>query len=480
MNEELLTACQIDHPLPLTEEQLEEMRTAIRERLEKTNKGGTTNSIANCQLILRHDPIFKGKIRRNELTGCTDIVGGMPWQREGTLLSDKDIPHILLYLEQHYGITSEKKILHALEVIANENHFHPIRDYLNSLTWDGVPRVREALHHFLGADISDFNEQCLRVFMLGAVNRVFHPGCKFELMLVLVGGQGAGKTTFVRFLAVKEDWFTDDIRKLDDENIYRRIMSHWIVEMSEMVATANAKSIEEIKSFLSRSKDTYKVPYDRFPADRPRQCVFAGTTNRMDFLPMDRTGNRRFLPVQVHPERADIHILSDEAASRAYFDQLWAEIMVQYRSSDFSTHLSREMEQQLVQEQALFQQEDILAGQIIGFMEDYSGDRLCSKQIYREALEHPYDEPKAWETREICEIVNLAIAGGELPGWRAFTSPRRFPKYGTQRGWERIPKNVNNAGASGVNKHVNQPEKIEQMGFTLLENDEDCPFSPSC
>ena len=159
MNEELLTACQIDHPLPLTEEQLEEMRTAIRERLEKTNKGGTANSIANCQLILRHDPIFKGKIRRNELTGCTDIVGGMPWQREGTLLSDKDIPHILLYLEQHYGITSEKKALHALEVIANENHFHPIRDYLNSLTWNGVPRVREALHHFLGADISDFNEQ---------------------------------------------------------------------------------------------------------------------------------------------------------------------------------------------------------------------------------------------------------------------------------------------------------------------------------
>ena len=113
-------------------------------------------------------------------------------------------------------------------------------------------------------------------------------------------------------------------------------------------------------------------------------------------------------------------------------------------------------------------------------MEDYPGDKLCSKQIYREALEHLYDEPKAWETREICEIVNLAIAGGELPGWRAFTSPKRFPKYGTQRGWERIPKDVNKTGASDLNKHVNQPEKIEQMGFTLLENDEDCPFSHPC
>ena len=90
MNNELLTVRQIDHPMPLTEEQLEEMRTAIRERLEKTNKGGTANSIANCQLILRYDPVFKGKIRRNELTGCTDIVGGMPWRREGTLSSYKE------------------------------------------------------------------------------------------------------------------------------------------------------------------------------------------------------------------------------------------------------------------------------------------------------------------------------------------------------------------------------------------------------
>ena len=80
--------------------------------------------------------------------------------------------------------------------------FHPVRDRLNSLVWDGVPRVRVALHHFLGAEVNDTNEKYLRTFMLGAVNRVFHPGCKFELMLVLVGGQGAGKTTFIRFLAL--------------------------------------------------------------------------------------------------------------------------------------------------------------------------------------------------------------------------------------------------------------------------------------
>lgn len=94
--------------------------------------------------------------------------------------------------------------------------------------------------------------------------------------------------------------------------------------MSEMIATANAKSIEEIKSFLSKQKETYKVPYETHPADRLRQCVFAGTTNRQDFLPRDRTGNRRFIPVPVDAELAEVHILDNEEESRAYIDKLWA------------------------------------------------------------------------------------------------------------------------------------------------------------
>ena len=97
--------------------------------------------------------------------------------------------------------------------------------------------------------------------------------------------------------------------------------------MSEMIATANAKSIEEIKSFLSKQKETYKIPYETHPADRLRQCVFAGTTNRQDFLPRDRTGNRRFIPIPVDAELAEVHILDNEEESRAYIDQLWTEAM---------------------------------------------------------------------------------------------------------------------------------------------------------
>ena len=138
--------------------------------------------------------------------------------------------------------------------------------------------------------------------------------------------------------------------------------------MSEMIATANAKSIEGIKSFLSRQKETYKVPYEVYPEDRPRQCVFGGTTNRQDFLPRDRTGNRRFIPVNVYPEFAEIHILADEKASRAYNDQLWAEAMVIYKSGDFKLMFSAELDKELKENQQDFMQEDTLAGQIYAFL----------------------------------------------------------------------------------------------------------------
>jgi predicted P-loop ATPase len=111
----------------------------------------------------------------------------------------------------------------------------------------------------------------MKIFLMGAIKRVFQPGCKFETMLCLVGGQGAGKSTFFRLLAVKDEWFSDDLRRLDDDNVYRKLQGHWIIEMSEMIATANAKSIEEIKSFLSKQKETYKVPYETH-AKESRLC----------------------------------------------------------------------------------------------------------------------------------------------------------------------------------------------------------------
>lgn len=262
----------------------------------------------------------------------------------------------------------------------------------------------------------------------------------------IVGGQGAGKSTFFRLLAVKDEWFSDDLKKIDDDNVYRKMQGHWIIEMSEMIATANAKSIEDIKSFISRAKETYKVPYETHPADRLRQCVFGGSSNTMDFLPLDRSGNRRFLPIMVHPENAEIHILEDEAASRAFIDMMWAEVMFIYQNFPVKLTLSKDMDKELKELQKQFMPEDTKAGLIQSFLDNFKGTQVCSKLIYAEALNHPFDEPKQWEIREINEIMNNSIEG-----WRPFSNPRSFAKYGRQRGWERIPPPDNEPSATGSN-----------------------------
>ena len=342
----------------------------IKAGLETTEKGGVRQSIRNCLTVFQRDPLLSGAIAYNILTDRKDIIKPIGFHRESTALNDTDMKYLLLYLEETYGLTNEKKIDNAIGIVANENKYHPIRDYLSALVWDGTERIRFCLRHFLGADADDYTYEALKLFLLGAISRAFQPGCKFEIMLCLVGGQGAGKSTFFRLLAVRDEWFSDDLRKLDDDNVYRKLQGHWIIEMSEMMATANAKSIEEIKSFLSRQKEVYKIPYETHPADRPRQCVFGGTSNALDFLPLDRSGNRRFIPVMVYPEQAEVHILEDEAASRAYIEQMWAEAMEIYRSGRFKLAFSPTMQRYLKEHQRDFMPEDTKAGMIQAYVDE--------------------------------------------------------------------------------------------------------------
>ena len=431
----------------------------VKAMLDTTEKGGVRNSIKNCLTVFQHDPLLSGAIAYNLLTDRTDVVKPIGYDRSPSAsMTDTDMKYIRLYLEENYDLTSEKKIMDAADLAAHQNSYHPVRDFLNSLTWDGTERIRYCLHHFLGAEADEYTFQALRLFLLGAIHRAFRPGCKFEVMLCLVGGQGAGKSTFFRLLAGKDEWFSDDLRKLDDENVYRKLQGHWIIEMSEMIATANAKSIEEIKSFLSRQKEVYKIPYETHPADRLRQCVFGGTSNAMDFLPLDRSGNRRFLPVQVCPEQAEVHILEDEAASRVYLQQVWAEAMTIYRAGGWKLTFSPEMVCYLKEHQKDFMPEDTKAGMIQAFLDSYTGDTVCSKQLYKEALNHAFDEPKQWEIREINEIMNQCVTG-----WTYFSNPRSFAGYGRQKGWERerAATDSGNSAAKIPDGFVEITEQIE-------------------
>lgn len=409
----------------------ETARDAIRELLTTTNDGRVRQSIENAVIALEQDPILAGSIVYNELTERIDIVKPLPWNRSSRMMDDTDEIHFCYYLEANYDLSVEQKIRNALRVVANRHACHPIREYLLSLKWDGQERMRYALRHFLGANTSDVTYECLKLFMSGAIHRVFDPGCKFDDMLCLVGEQGGGKSSFFRLLAVKDDWFSDDLRKLDDENVFRKMQGHWIIEMSEMIATASAKSIEEIKGFLSRQKDTYKIPYDRQPKDRKRQCVFGGTSNNLSFLPFDRTGNRRFLPVLTDPDQAEVHILDDEEASRAYMDQMWAEMMTLYRKGECYLKLPEEIEKQLLVLQKEYMPEDTLPGIIQNFLDNYGDDFVCTALILEKALGKDPKQTKTYEGREVNEIMNTAITG-----WSKYKQ-HRFPGYGQQRAWKR-------------------------------------------
>ena len=422
-----------------------------------TEKGQVRNSVSNVETILSYDPLLKGAIRYNELTQRVDIVKPLGWNRGlyGDALNDNDLYNIHLYCNRTYGISSLKMIDEGIHIVANRNGFHPIRDFLNSLQWDGQERVRYAFHHFLGADTSDYTYEILKFFMLGAISRVFRPGIKFDSILCVVGDQGTGKSSFFRLLAVKEEWFSDDLRDLESSKVYEKLQGHWIVEMSEMLATNNARSNEAVKSFLSRQKDNYRTPYERYPKDRPRQCVFAGTTNRISFLPTDRTGNRRFLPILCQESEAEVFILDNEKESREYMRQMWAEVMEIYRTGKVKLKLSPEIQAEVRGRQQQFMQEDVDAGIILEYMQDYTGNIVCSKQLFREALHNELTHPQRWQTNEINDIMNQLIREGSLQGWRYFDSPRRFGSiYGTQKGWERVPD---------VNERVSTNDDFHQI-----------------
>ena len=188
----------------------------VREMLEVTEKGTVRNTVTNAEQILSCDPLLREGIRFNELTQRVDIVKNLGWNRRdsGMGLTDNDLYNIHWYCERTYGVSSLKNIEEALHIVANRNSYHPVRDFLNSLEWDNEERVRYALHHFLGADTSDYTYEILKFFMLGAVSRVFRPGSKFDYkmwpsMWILVAMEaglilltaGAGAVEFILEIA---------------------------------------------------------------------------------------------------------------------------------------------------------------------------------------------------------------------------------------------------------------------------------------
>jgi predicted P-loop ATPase len=212
----------------------------------------------------------------------------------------------------------------AIQAAAREHPIHPIRNYLTALKWDRQPRIHEWLHTIMGADNTPYHSAIGAKYLISGVARIMTPGCKADSLLQLEGRQGIGKGTALEILAVKSQWFSDEIRDVGGREAAMGLAGRWIVEFSELAALSG-KSWESQKAFISRTVDRYRPPWGRGVGDFPRQCIFASTTNRFETLG-DTTGNRRFWPVRCH--------FVDREILRANRDQLWAEAKARFDSGE--------------------------------------------------------------------------------------------------------------------------------------------------
>ena len=263
------------------------------------DKDGNIKSVKqfvhNFEIVMDKDDRFAGKIRFNEFAQQLYLCGNVPWEKEDNCRawSSHDDSALFSLVQADYGLKSRQDFADALKNVSMRNKFHPVRELLDSLTWDGKEHIRSLLPEYLGAEDSDYTYQVMRLWMLGAVSRVYKPGNKFDYTIILQGSQGIGKSTFLKQLAMDDSWFNDSLDSLDSDKAVQSLTGSWIIELAELKSLARtAGGVESVKRFLTATQDKYRIPYERRADTFYRQCVFAGTTNKDDFL-QDETGNRR-------------------------------------------------------------------------------------------------------------------------------------------------------------------------------------------
>lgn len=390
----------------------------VRSMLSADQYGKVYKTRENLLTILRNDPHFKRYFLMNEFTGNREFGK----DEKVRLYTDTDDANARHYIEKHYGISDKQKLDDAITLEFEQHKYHPIKDKIEGIKWDGKRRIDTMLTKYLGAANDLYTRDVSRIIFHSAILRLYRPGCKADFMPVLIGRQGEGKSTFVRLLNMEDDWFRE-IAEFEGQRGMEALEGGFICEVSELLALKRTKEAGAVKAYLTRQSDNYRKPYAKYVTVHPRQCIFIGTTNTEQFV-NDPTGGRRYLPVKV----LSAAIWQDIEAFKADVLQCWAEAYADLKAGKASAIESEGLREVIRQHQEDAREDDWR----IGVIEDYLKDKnmVCVKQIWEEALKMNLPPAK----RDSMEISQLMQNFGE---WEKRSNPVRIPSYGLQKVWER-------------------------------------------
>jgi putative DNA primase/helicase len=306
----------------------DEARRFVSAQLDTTKEGYIRGTITNLTRILSTDPAwakviaydsFRDAVSKSANAPC--IAHEAPISREAGAWSDDDVTRTASWCSYVYGTTFTNELVErAVAVIAHRNPRHEVRDWLNSLRHDGMPRLNALTVRYLGADDTPYNRRVGEILLISAIARIKRPGCKVDTVPVLEGPQGARKSTAIK--ALFGAWCSDSAVEIGNKDAYQLLRGAWAIEFAE-VDKYRGRDAAVLKSFISSPVDRYRPSYGRRTVDIPRQCVFVGTTNEVEYLG-DATGGRRWLPVRVG--EIDIEALRRDR------EQLFAEALAAYEA----------------------------------------------------------------------------------------------------------------------------------------------------
>lgn len=345
--------------------------------LDITEKNKPIGSLRNMVHVLANDPRWMGRLQWSLFE---DIV-----VLDGKALRESDVSRIAIWIDEVYGVRGgTDNLFRAVHCVAEAYAFHPVCDWLSSLVWDNTPRLDGLLANYFSAEDTILHRKFSAGWLIGACARVFDPGCQLDTMLLLIGGQGIGKSQACAALLPNRSWFGDTTLDIRNKDAFLNLHGKWIYELAECESLKKAGD-EARKAFITSRSDRYRKPFGRFAEDHPRQVVFVATSNNTEVL-SDPTGARRFWTVLVGNP--------DLAALRRDRDQLFAEAVFRYQAGE-PWHLDNDHAALLVEAQRQFEVPEAWESFLAPWVEQQEAP-FTVEDAMRDGLRLPVDR---WDAR---------------------------------------------------------------------------------